>query len=160
MAEVEIVQADLSDLDQQQAVLSLLNSYAQDPIISGQPLTKEVQAALIEGLSQHPTTLVLMAYGDDTPVGLAVCFVGFSTFAAKPILNIHDLAVSANWRGQGVGAKLLAAVEAQARRLGCCKVTLEVHDDNVPARAIYQAAGFGPSPSERQCLFLYKKLPS
>ena len=47
----------------------------------------------------------------DNPVGAAVCFIGFSTFAAKPLINIHDFVVLPAARGKGVGRRLLEAVE-------------------------------------------------
>lgn len=37
---------------------------------------------------------------------------------------------------------LLAAVEDQARQLGCCKLTLEVLEGNAVARSLYRACGF------------------
>jgi ribosomal protein S18 acetylase RimI-like enzyme len=37
---------------------------------------------------------------------------------------------------------LLKAVEAKARELGCCKLTLEVMDKNDQAVRMYRAAGF------------------
>jgi ribosomal protein S18 acetylase RimI-like enzyme len=95
-------------------------------------------------------------------VGVAVCFVGFSTFKARPLLNIHDLAVIPTHRGRGVGRKLLDAVERKARERGCCSVTLEVLEKNVGARRLYAAAGFGqPTYNEGQgggALFLSKPL--
>jgi ribosomal protein S18 acetylase RimI-like enzyme len=75
-------------------------------------------------------------------VGLAVCFRGFSTFAARPLLNIHDFSVLPACRGAGVGRQLLAAIEERARAIGCCRLTLEVQEHNHRARGIYAAAGF------------------
>jgi ribosomal protein S18 acetylase RimI-like enzyme len=37
---------------------------------------------------------------------------------------------------------LLDAVTRKATDLGCCKVTLEVQENNVKARRIYETAGF------------------
>jgi ribosomal protein S18 acetylase RimI-like enzyme len=71
-----------------------------------------------------------------------VGFVGYSTFQARPLLNIHDLAVLPGRRGRGTGRALLAAAEAQALAEGCCKLTLEVQDDNTPARQLYDRFGF------------------
>jgi ribosomal protein S18 acetylase RimI-like enzyme len=71
-----------------------------------------------------------------------VAFIGFSTFHARPLLNIHDLAVVPGRRGKGVGRALLTAAEAHAGELGCCKLTLEVQDDNTPARQLYERFGF------------------
>jgi GNAT superfamily N-acetyltransferase len=45
-------------------------------------------------------------------------------------------------RCRGVGLALLEAVEARARELGCCKLTLEVHEENVHARRLYDRFGF------------------
>ncbi|WP_373316878.1 GNAT family N-acetyltransferase [Chitinolyticbacter albus] len=60
-----------------------------------------------------------VAFQGEAPAGIAICFEGFSTFACRPLLNIHDLAVSPDLRGQGIGARLLDEAEALARRLGC-----------------------------------------
>jgi ribosomal protein S18 acetylase RimI-like enzyme len=113
----------------------------------GRALPEEVRAALISGLQQHPTTVVLLAWHGDTPVGLAVCFVGFSTFLARPLLNIHDLAVLPAYRRQGVGRLLLERVAAKGQELGCCKLTLEVRADNHPAQRLYAAVGFDNATS-------------
>jgi ribosomal protein S18 acetylase RimI-like enzyme len=93
-------------------------------------------------LEAVPHHLVLLAFVDEGPVGLAICFQGFSTFLAQPLLNVHDLAVLPEARGRGVGDALLAAIEAEARRRGCCKVTLEVREDNPVARRLYVRNGF------------------
>jgi GNAT superfamily N-acetyltransferase len=139
---VRIVEADLDREDHQRAVVDLTDSYACDPMGSGQPLDEAVKQALIPGLRRHPTTLILLAFDGDRAVGIATCFVGFSTFYARPLINIHDLAVVPFRRGQGVGARLLQAVEARARALGCCKLTLEVFANNHRALAVYSSAGF------------------
>jgi len=141
-ASVEIVEADLDRPDHQQAVLDLTDAYAADAMGSGRPLPAGVRAALVPGLRNHPTTLIFLAYLAGQPIGIATCFRGFSTFAAQGLVNIHDLAVLPEHRGCGVGRQLLAAVEQKARALGCCKVTLEVQEDNRRARALYEAVGF------------------
>jgi ribosomal protein S18 acetylase RimI-like enzyme len=156
------VQADLQQPDHQAAVLTLVDAYSRDPMGDGAPLSAAARARLIPGLRQHPTTLVLLAYDGDTPVGVAVCFVGFSTFAARPLVNLHDVAVLPSHRGRGVGRALLAAVEAQARELGCCKLTLEVLDQNHRALRTYVAAGFkryALQPGTGEAIFLTKPLP-
>ncbi len=95
------------------------------------------------------------------PVGAAICFVGFSTFAARPVLNIHDLAVLPELRGAGIGTSLLEAASARARELDCCKLTLEVRKDNEGALALYRRFGFGhfaAGASPTPTLFLEKRL--
>lgn len=143
------------------AVVDLLDAYARDPLGAGTALSVSIRQRLIEGLRAFPGALILLAWQRDRPVGLAVCFPSFSTFRAAPVLNIHDLAVMPSARRLGVATRLLAAVEDEARSRGCCKVTLEVRDDNGPARLLYERAGYGAACSggERvQYLFLEKRL--
>ena len=154
-------EANLDDPADAEAVLMLVDAYARDPMGSGRPLPDDVQARLIDGLRTHPTTLILLAFDGDVPIGIAVCFLGYSTFAAKPLVNIHDLAVLPDYRGRGVGKRLLAAVEEAARARRCCKLTLEVFETNERARRTYASAGFGDpvySASAERTLFLSKSL--
>ncbi len=127
----------------------------------GKPLAPEVQNALIPGLRHHPTTLIFLAYQGDVAIGIAVCFLGFSTFAAKSLINIHDLAVLSGYRGLGIGRQLLEAVERKAQTLDCCKLTLEVLEHNHRARRVYEAAGFAQATYQEEAggaLFLAKLL--
>jgi len=142
MLPIDILEADLGNPEHQQAIIELIDAYAADPMGDGKPLAPDVRDALIPGLQQHPTTLIFLAYQGDLAVGIAVCFRGFSTFAARPLINIHDFAVLSAYRGRGVARRLLAAVEDKARALGCCKLTLEVLENNQRARRVYEAAGF------------------
>src|SRR5467141_2908628 len=139
---IRVVEADLKLPEHQKAVLAMVDAYSRDSMGEAKPLDPDVRARLIPGLQKHPTTLVFLAFDRDEAVGAAVCFIGFSTFAAKPLINIHDFVVLPTSRGKGIGRRLLEAVEAKARELGCCKLTLEVMDKNHQAVRMYQAAGF------------------
>jgi len=161
MKTIEIIEADLSRDDHQRNVLELIDAYALDPMGNGKPLPDDVKRALIPGLKSHPTTLILLALSTGNAVGIAVCFIGFSTFAARPLINIHDFAVLPGNRGAGVGRQLLAAVERKAREMGCCKVTLEVLENNHRALKVYAAAGFARATYTEEAggaLFFAKKL--
>lgn len=140
--QIKILSADLDNLEHAAAVIGLLDYLARYRDPADPPLSDEVRAALIPGLRKHPGTKILLAYDGAQPVGLAVCFAGFSTFRARPLLNIHDLIVHPRARGRGVGRRLLEEVEATARDMGCCRITLEVHADNAAARGLYLDFGF------------------
>jgi ribosomal protein S18 acetylase RimI-like enzyme len=158
---VKVVEADLNRPDHQRDVLALTAAYALDPTGNDGPLPPEVLDNLIPGLQSHPTTLIFLAYKNGHAVGLASCFRGFSTFAARPLINIHDLAVLPEHRGLGIGRRLLTAVEQKARELGCCKVTLEVQENNARARHTYAQAGFNQgiySPTTGGSLYYWKTL--
>jgi len=160
---IQIVRADLHRPDHQRAVLDLVDCYARDPMGGGLGISSEVREYLIEGLKKHPTTLVFLAYEGQQPIGLAICFLGFSTFAARPLLNVHDLVVRPEHRGSGIARRLLEYIEEQARRLGCCKLTLEVRADNAAAKHAYRAQGFRglePEPGAPMIWFCNKPLDS
>ena len=142
MIPIKIKEADLNRPEHQQAVVALLDAYAQDPMGDGRALSDEVRRYLIPGLQQHPTTIIFIAFHNDNAVGMAVCFRGFSTFAARPLINIHDFYVLPEFRGQNIGQMILAAVEQKARKTNCCKITLEVQENNHRARRVYKAAGY------------------
>lgn len=139
---IVIIEADLGRREHQDAVLAMTEAYSSDPFGDGKPLDPGARERLIPGLRGHPTTLVFLAFDGERPVGAAVCFVGFSTFAARPLVNIHDLMVLPDCRKKGVGRGLLEAVERRAMALGCCKLTLEVLDGNERALRAYKAFGF------------------
>jgi GNAT superfamily N-acetyltransferase len=127
----------------------------------GHPLSEIARREVIPGLRAHPTTLVFLAYQGPEPIGIAICLRGFSTFAARPLINIHDFFVRPEHRGQGVARALLEATAQRARTLNCCKLTLEVLENNLPARRTYEAAGFTQGeylPEAGGSLFFWKKL--
>lgn len=147
--------ADLADARDLAAYLAMLDAYARDPLGAGQPLEPRVRERLARDLPSHPTLVALLAEHDTDAIGFATCFVGYSTFLARPLLNLHDIAVLPAWRGRGVADVLLAAVERQARERDCCRLTLEVRDDNPRAQAVYRRFGFRPAACN---LFLEKPL--
>lgn len=158
---MEIQLADLSVPRDADALLSLLDAYANDPMGGGASLSPDVKARLPGDLAARETCLVLLARLDGVPAGTAVCFEGYSTFAAAPLLNLHDFVVAPAFRGKGIARALLERVVHEARHRGCCKVTLEVLANNHRARGIYERAGFAGyelDPAAGQALFLQKKL--
>ncbi|MBM4383297.1 MAG: GNAT family N-acetyltransferase [Deltaproteobacteria bacterium] len=161
---LEITAVDLTSSSDVAALLMLLDAYARDPMGGEKPLPDEVKARLVPDLRERiarGAAVVLIARRESAPVGVAVCFAGYSTFAARPLLNLHDLAVVPAARGAGVGQALLTAVDAQARARGCGKVTLEVREDNARARRLYEHTGFvdySPGGERTRTLFLEKKL--
>ena len=103
---MRVVPVDLDDPEHQAAVLAMTRAYARDPMGNGRDLPAEIQQALVPGLRAHPTTLIFLAYRGDEAVGIVTCFVGFSTFAARPLINIHDLHVAKDHRGRGIARSL------------------------------------------------------
>lgn len=137
------------------AYLDLLDAYARDPMGAGQPLSETVRERLPRDLATYPGAYCLLAEHAQQAVAFATCFLGYSTFRARPLLNIHDIAVLPAWRGRAAARALLDAIEDLARTLDCCRITLEVREDNPRARGLYLRAGFAPSTCS---LFMEKPL--
>jgi len=158
---IEILDADLSNPRHAEAMVRLLNEYALDEMGGRCELPAFAKANLAAELGKRAGAYVILAFEQGQPVGLAICFEGFSTFACKPLLNIHDIMVTSSHRGRGIAKQLLSKAEDIALALGCCKLTLEVLEGNRIAQAAYRACGYAAyqlSPQAGSALFWQKKL--
>jgi ribosomal protein S18 acetylase RimI-like enzyme len=124
------------------ALVALLDGYARSAAGGGTPLADEARHRLPGLLAARPHYLGWLAFDADQPVGLVNAFEGVSTFQARPLLNLHDIAVAPTHRGRGIGRALIAAAEAEARARGCCKLTLEALEGNAGAITLYRRLGF------------------
>jgi len=157
----ELIVANLSLPKHAATIIYLLNEYAKDDMGGGVELSALAKDNLIAELRKRQGVHVLLAFVEGSPVGMAICFEGFSTFACKPLLNIHDIIVAKEYRGRGIAKRLLANAEEIALRLGCCKLTLEVLEGNTVAQAAYKACGFAGyelDPRMGKGMFWQKKL--
>jgi ribosomal protein S18 acetylase RimI-like enzyme len=141
---IRVLQADYANAEHAAHVVQLLDAYAQDPAGGGEPLSDFAKNHLVSALAARPQAFSVLAYDREVPVGLVNCIEGFSTFACRPLVNVHDVAVLASHRGQRVAAQMLALAEAIARQRCACKLTLEVLSGNRSAIASYQRFGFAP----------------
>ena len=138
-----------------------MDEYALCPAGGGQGLSAYTKANLPAELLHREAAHVILAFAGTSPAGLVVCLEGFSTFACKPLLNIHDLVVALPFRRRGLSRLLLQKAEDIALDLNCCKLTLEVLEGNHAAQAAYKAFGFTGyelNPAMGKALFWDKKL--
>lgn len=139
---VQIIRADYTLPQHQTDIIFLLNSYALDQMGGGEPLSPFVQKNLVAELAARPYAFSILCYVDGKPAGLANCLEGFSSFACKPLINIHDLVVLSEFRSMGLSQRILKEVESIAVSKGCCKITLEVLEGNSTAKGAYRKFGF------------------
>ena len=145
---VRICRADYADPVHAQALVSVLDAYALDPMGGGEPLSAFARLNLVQALADRPQAFSVLAFDDAScssepqPIGLVNCIEGFSTFACRPLVNVHDVAVISTYRGRGVGEKMLKLVEQIAHERGACKLTLEVLQGNSGAARLYHRIGF------------------
>ena len=62
--------------------------------------------------------------------------------AVGPEWEIENIAVAPDFRRQGIGRQLVAAVIAQARQEDAAAIYLEVRESNTAARGLYSSFGF------------------
>lgn len=147
---------DFENPDHLTALADLTNHYMADPMGDAPQLNKIQQLRLVDGLANHPTAEVLFAIVNCKAVGLATCFVNFSTFQIKPYLYIHDIVVLKELRGKGIGKALMNKLIEISLERNYCKVTLEVREDNKVAQSLYRSLGFGECTPDM--LFWTKKI--
>ncbi|TRX57028.1 GNAT family N-acetyltransferase [Thalassomonas sp. M1454] len=138
----EILIADYQNSQHCADLIYLLNEYAKDPMGGGAPLSDYSQSNLCAKLAKQTNVFTLLCYVDGKPAAICNCVEGFSTFKAKPLLNIHDMGVVSEFRGKGLSQLLMDKVEQIARAKDCCKVTLEVLEGNEVAKNSYIKFGF------------------
>lgn len=158
---IEVIKADYFDENHAKEIRLLLDSYASDLMGGGVSLDSIVKNNIVNELSKLSYAFSLIAYSEGTPVGLTNCFESFSTFSCKPLINIHDLIVVENYRGNGISQIMMKKVEEIARDKGCCKITLEVLSGNEVAKSAYKKFGFAGyelDPSAGSALFWQKQI--
>ena len=158
---------DLNNEEDAKQVRNLLDCYARDPMGIGESLPASVMEMLIPGLkSMKEFCIVYFAiidYVDETSeiIAMAITFVGYSTFSAKRLLNVHDFVVHPDHRGKQVGQRLMNFIAQDCNSRGFCKITLEVLSGNKNALRCYTNAGFEPYQLQQEsghAMFLTRKL--
>ena len=161
---IRVTRADYANPVHAAALVMLLDAYASDPMGGGEPLSDFAKGHLVPSLAARPQAYSVLAFAsadDSVPVGLVNCIEGFSTFKCKPLVNVHDVAVLAGYRGQRIGEQMLALAETIARERGACKLTLEVLSGNTGAEKLYRRVGFAYyelDPAMGQAGFMQKWL--
>lgn len=158
---INIVQVDYNNPQHAHHMMELLDCYATDPMGGGVALSDYTAQNLIPELAKRNDAISFIAYVDGQPAGLTNCFEGFSTFACRPLLNIHDVVVASEYRRMGISKKMFDQVEQHAKDTGCCKLTLEVLEGNSIAQSAYEKYGFAQyklDDSNGAAMFWEKKL--
>jgi len=142
---LRIDQVDWSSTNDQQDVAQMMGVYHADTFGAGAPMNPTTAIKAVADLSQTPHAICFLARKNNQAAGYALCFFGYSSFKAAKLLNIHDLAVHPEHRGQGIGKAMIQTAAQVAKAAGACKLTLEVLENNHVAQKLYQSEGFSAS---------------
>lgn len=154
--ELSVVKVDLQNPEHCSQLVKLLNDYMSDPMGNNRPMAAGLGPHIVAGLKKHTGFLGFFVLAGTQFAGLANCNMNFSTFQAKPLINIHDFIVAPDFRHMGAGTVLLEGVVDYAAQNGYCRVNLEVREDNSTAKALYRKLGF--SDCVPRMMFWEKKL--
>lgn len=158
---LRVCQANYADASHARALSHLLNLYAQDVMGGGHALSQFALDNLAPELARRPQAFSVLAFVQGEAAGLVNCMEGFSTFACKPLVNVHDLAVHPKFRRLGIARQMMGLAERIALSRGACKLTLEVLQGNASAIQLYREIGFlnyQLDPAMGQAMFLQKLL--
>jgi GNAT superfamily N-acetyltransferase len=101
-------------------------------------------AASVQQLIGRDDTEYWLAASDPDGQAAAVCQLRFrhSVWTGADDCWLEDLFVRADARGAGLGRALVLAAMDSARRRDCARIELDTLEDNAPAIALYESAGF------------------
>ncbi len=88
---------------------------------------------------------ILVARHSGEVIGMVNILYTISTALGGRVGILEDMVVLPNWRGSGVGSKLLGHAIESARNSGCKRITLLTDSDNDGAQRFYQRHGFSRS---------------
>jgi ribosomal protein S18 acetylase RimI-like enzyme len=114
-------------------------------VLPGSPTAQAEELDQPEAFLRDPSSFVLGAYVDDTPIGLA-WGLQMRSPSGRLTTYVHELDVHTNWRRQGVGSALITEAMTLARRRGSTKFWLSTGGHNETAQALYESLGGDRKP--------------
>lgn len=113
----------------------------------------EVRPALLQAFLANPMNHLMVAVSEGTVAGIATAISYLHP--DKPLqLFINEVGVAERYRRAGVGRRLIEALLAHGRLLGCTEAWVATETSNVPARALYRTTG-GVEDEEPAVVYVY-----
>jgi ribosomal protein S18 acetylase RimI-like enzyme len=101
------------------------------------------------GFGEAPAFETLIAEIDGRFAGCCLYFPSFSTWIGRLGVYVQDFYVADEFRGQGVGERLLQRLASVTRKRGGCYIRLAVDTQNFRAQAFYTRVGIKHSDTEQ-----------
>ena len=98
-------------------------------------------------MGAHPWVPMIVAEADLRLVGYAGMIPQTKFADGLRAMDVHHLFVETEWRGRGVGRRLLDACGDHAKALGCSNLTIGTSPDNTYAQEMYRRYGFVEMPA-------------
>lgn len=112
-----------------------------------------VRPDLLSQFLASPTNLLVVAVAEGRVVGMATGIT--YVHPDKPLsLFLNEVGVSSRFHRRGIARRLIEAILARARELGCHEAWVATEVDNLPARALYRATG-GVEDEKHAIVYVY-----
>jgi GNAT superfamily N-acetyltransferase len=138
--------AEEQDLSAVYALIKELALYENAPDEPTNPL----DTFLRDGSGEHPKYHVILAESEENIVGIALYYLGYSTWKGS-MMYLDDLVVNEHYRRHGIGRLLLQALISAAQEHGVQQLRWHVLDWNEPAIAFYKNIGASLDPTWITC---------
>lgn len=119
-------------------ILSFIRELAEYEKLAHEAIADEATLAA-QLFGDHPAAEVVIAEVDGRPAGFALFFHNFSTFLGKRGLYLEDLFVRPQYRGLGLGKRLMIHLAKLATERDCGRFEWSVLDWNEPAIRFYRS---------------------
>ncbi len=96
-------------------------------------------------LAKSPDRMVWVAESGGKVVGMCTVQVLVSTAEGGEAALVEDVVVHADFRGKGIGKKLLVALDQWAAKRGIRRLQLLADKENTPALRFYSRLGWSPT---------------
>jgi GNAT superfamily N-acetyltransferase len=144
--DIKIRKAEIEDLPAVYELIKELAIYENAPDEPSNPLETFIQ----DGSGDHPKYHVLLALFGNEIAGIALYYLGYSTWKGS-MMYLDDLVVRESWRRRGIGKKLLNSLIIAAQSLGVNQLRWHVLDWNETAIAFYKQIGASLDPTWITC---------
>ena len=139
-ATIQLRPAQIADVPQ---ILAFIRELAEYEKLAHEAVADEATLAA-QLFGDRPAAEVVIAEVDGQPAGFALFFHNFSTFLGKRGLYLEDLYVKRDYRGLGLGRRLMVHLAGLAVARECGRFEWSVLDWNAPAIAFYRELGALP----------------
>jgi ribosomal protein S18 acetylase RimI-like enzyme len=114
-----------------------------------------VRPDLVKRFLATPNYRIFVALDGDLVVGMCTGFTHFHPDKDEEFF-VNELGVDDSYRRRGIGERLLRAILAEAKSMGCPDVWIGTETDNAPALALYRKLLREGDTEELSVIFTYE----
>ena len=114
-----------------------------------------VRPDLVKRFLATPNYRIFVALDGDLVVGMCTGFTHFHPDKDEEFF-VNELGVDDGYRRRGIAERLLRAMLAEAKAMGCPNAWLGTEEVNTPALALYRKVMTGEDTEEAMSIFTYE----